>query len=186
MFPFFITIFTTELIIINSLGQNCLFSERESKDSDYTGEVLMDSKKRKMSTTAVSEPEVAEEPKKKVRRVERMLVPVLEKLGTNLMDNSTYHRFLKTMDIVLENIDYADKSEIDMDEDGNVPSELLLSKTQLNELCSEAAKLKALGAMEAMPTDKIVRLLNLLEINIRDGCKVTPLADPVCVSVLFL
>jgi cohesin loading factor subunit SCC2 len=145
---------------------------------------MVESKKRKTSVTAVVEPEDVEEPKKKVRKVERMLVPVLQKLGcgpggNNVLDNSTYHRFLKTMDIVLESIDYADKSEIEMDDDGNVPSELLLSKSQLNELCSEAAKLKGLGAMEAMPTEKIVRLLTLLEINIRDGCKVTPLADPV-------
>lgn len=159
-------------------------SGRSSKDSEYTNETPPEStKKRKMS---VPEPEPVEEPKKKVRRVERMLIPVLEKLGGNILDNSTYHRFLKTMDIVLESIDYADKIEIDMDEDGNVPSELLISKTHMNELCSEAAKLKALGAMEAMPTEKIVRLLTFLEINIRDGCKVTPLADPVNTKYLMM
>lgn len=146
-------------------------SERESKDSEFNGESGSEMKKRK-----APEPEPAVEPKNKVRRVERMLVPVLEKLGGNVLDNNTYHRFLKTMDLVLESIDYADNN---FDADDNVPPELLMSKSQLHELCSEAAKLKALGAMEAMPTEKIVRLLTLLEINIRDGCKVTPLADPV-------
>lgn len=162
-----------------NFGYLFIFVERDSRDSDYTGETMSsDTKKRKMSVASIPE-EVGDEPKKKVRRVERMLIPVLEKLGGNILDNSTYHRFLKTMDIVLESIDCADKSEIEMDDDGNVPSELLISKSHMNELCSEAAKLKALGAMEAMPTEKIVKLLTLLEINIRDGCRVTPLADPV-------
>lgn len=145
-------------------------AERESKEWEADGGGLI-SKKRKVS----EEVEIPPEAKKKVR----MLVPVLEKLGGNILDNSTYHRFLKTTDIVLESFDYLDKSEMDVDDDGNVPSELLISKTHLNELCSEAAKLKALGAMDAIPTDKVVRLLSLLERNIRDGCKVTPLADPV-------
>lgn len=107
-----------------------------------------------------------------------MLVPVLERLGPNIVDNSTYHRFLKIMDVVLDSTDYVDR-EIDLDEDENIPSELLISKSQLAELCAEAAKLKALGAMASMPTDKLVRLLSVLEKNIRDGCKVSPLADAV-------
>ena len=121
-----------------------------------------------------------EVPKKKIRRVERMLVPVLEKLsGNNIFDSSTYHRFLKLMDVVLDSIDDYDRNDLEFEEDENVPSELLIPKHQLAELCSEAAKLKALGAMEAMPVEKIVRLLTILEKNIRDGAKVTPLTDPV-------
>jgi len=170
-----------------------VIAERQRSDSDFgMGGDHLEAKKRKSSTggDVVNNAAHQEEelPKKKLKRVERCLIPVLEKLenfnvkmgGTshNTLNNSTYHRFLKTMDIVLESIDYAEtKGEIE-DEDGNVPSELNISKSRLSELCSEAAKLKALGAMEAMPTDKIVRLLSLLEINLRDGCKVTPLADP--------
>jgi cohesin loading factor subunit SCC2 len=90
------------------------------------------------------------------------------------------------MDVVLDNMEYIDKNEIELDEDGNVPSELLIPKHQLNELCSEAAKLKALGAMEAIPAEKVVRLLTILEINIRDGSKVTPLADPVSLEFILL
>jgi len=151
-----------------------LFAERES-DSEYAE--VPDAKRRKSSVQSVEEVQV-DSPKKKIRRVERMLVPVLEKLGGNILDNSTYHRFLKIMDVVLDSTDYMDR-EIDIDEDDNVPSELLISKSQLTELSSEAAKLKALGAMQAMPTDKLVKLLSCLEKNIRDGCKVSPLADAV-------
>jgi len=133
-----------------------------------------------------------EMPKAKIRRVERMLVPVLEKLNSapsirkgvgntstnNSLEGTTYHRFLKIMGVVLENNDPEIEREVDLDEDGNVPSELLIPKHQLTDLCAEAAKLKALGCMEAIPTEKIVELLKLLELNIREGCKVTPLADP--------
>jgi len=60
-----------------------------------------------------------------------------------------------------------------------VPSEALIPKYQLQDLYSEAAKLKVLGATQSIPSERLVRLLNILEKNIRDGAKVSPLADPV-------
>jgi cohesin loading factor subunit SCC2 len=57
----------------------------------------------------------------------------------------------------------------------------MIPKYQLQDLCSEAAKLKTLGAMESVPPDRLVRLLNILEKNIRDGTRVSPIADPVSV-----
>lgn len=134
--------------------------------------------KRRKNSVSAPESEATDAPKKKIKRVERMLVPVLERLGGNILDNSTYHRFLKIMDVVLDSTEYMDR-EVEIDDDENIPSELLISKSQLTELCSEAAKLKALGAMASMPTDKLVKLLSVLEKNIRDGCKVSPLADAV-------
>ena len=65
----------------------------------------------------------------------------------------------------------------------DVPPEALIPKYQLQELCGEAAKLKNLGAMDAIPADRLVRLLNILEKNIRDGVRVCPLADPVCTPI---
>jgi len=67
------------------------------------------------------------------------------------------------------------------DEDADVPAEAMIPKYQLQDLCSEAAKLKTLGAMESVPPDRLVRLLNILEKNIRDGTRVSPIADPVSV-----
>lgn len=64
------------------------------------------------------------------------------------------------------------------DED-EVPAEAMIPKYQLQDLCGEAAKLKTLGAMESIPSERITRLLSILEKNIRDGTKVSPLADPV-------
>lgn len=61
----------------------------------------------------------------------------------------------------------------------DIPEDLLLPRYQLQELCSEAAKLKNLGAMEAIPSDRLVRLLNILEKNIRAAEKMSLVGDPV-------
>lgn len=66
-----------------------------------------------------------------------------------------------------------------LDEEGDVPQEYLIPKYELAELCSETAKLKSLGAMSLVPPERLVRLLNILEKNIRDGAKVTPIVDEV-------
>lgn len=63
------------------------------------------------------------------------------------------------------------------DDDGIIQDEYLLSRIIMQELCTEAAKLKILGAMESIPTDRLVRLLGVLEINIRGGDKVSPITD---------
>ncbi|XP_076249024.1 nipped-B cohesin loading factor [Calliopsis andreniformis] len=116
--------------------------------------------------------------KPKIRKIEKKLVPVLAKLSVEeLMETNTYQRFNTTIETIFENTeDVATNAELD--DDGDVPPELLIPKYQLHDLCTEAAKLKALGAMESIPADRLVRLLNILEKNIRDGAKVSPLADP--------
>ncbi|KAA0199078.1 hypothetical protein HAZT_HAZT003387, partial [Hyalella azteca] len=53
----------------------------------------------------------------------------------------------------------------------------MISKYELQTLCTEAAKLKSAGAMSVVPTERLVRLMHILEKNIRDGTKVTPLVD---------
>lgn len=62
-------------------------------------------------------------------------------------------------------------------EDGMIQEEYLLSRSIMQELCTEAAKLKTLGATEMIPTEKFVRLLNVLELNIRGGDRVSPISD---------
>lgn len=64
------------------------------------------------------------------------------------------------------------------DDSEDVPPEALIPKYQLQDLCAEAAKLKTLGAMESIPATRLVKLLNILEKNIRDGARVSPIADP--------
>ncbi|XP_020300798.1 nipped-B-like protein A [Pseudomyrmex gracilis] len=116
--------------------------------------------------------------KPKIRKVEKKLVPVLAKLSVEeLMETNTYQRFNSTIDTIFENTEDI-TANADFEDDGDVPPEMLIPKYQLHDLCTEAAKLKSLGAMESIPTDRLVRLLNILEKNIRDGARVTPLVDP--------
>ncbi|XP_050529053.1 nipped-B-like protein isoform X2 [Daktulosphaira vitifoliae] len=115
--------------------------------------------------------------KPKIRKIERKLVPVVEKLSVEeLMETNTYQKFNKCMEKVFESTEETDNT-LDMGED-DVPPEALIPKYVLQELCSESAKLKTLGAMESIPSSKIIRLLSILEKNIRDGAKVSPIADP--------
>lgn len=116
--------------------------------------------------------------KPKIRKIEKKLVPVLAKLSVEeLMETNTYQRFNSTIETIFENTEDI-TANADLEDDGEVLPEMLIPKYQLHDLCTEAAKLKTLGAMESIPTDKLVRLLNILEKNIRDGARVSPLVDP--------
>merc|ERR1712183_491634 len=97
-------------------------------------------------------------------------------------DMGMYVRFNKTVDLIFENMEDVNMQEFEEAErnakdDGSseLPPEILIPKYQLQDLASETAKLKSLGAMESIPNDKLVKLLNILELNIRDGSKVIPL-----------
>ncbi|XP_012219437.1 nipped-B-like protein A [Linepithema humile] len=116
--------------------------------------------------------------KPKIRKIEKKLVPVLAKLSVEeLMETNTYQRFNSTIETIFENTEDI-TANADMEDDGDVAAEMLIPKYQLHDLCTEAAKLKTLGAMESIPSDRLVRLLNILEKNIRDGARVSPLVDP--------
>ncbi|XP_029998548.1 nipped-B-like protein A isoform X4 [Sphaeramia orbicularis] len=93
-----------------------------------------------------------------------------------LMDSSTFKRFLASIDNILENLEDVDFTTMAADDD-EIPQELLLGKHQLNELGSESAKIKAMGISSRIPSDKLVKLLNILEKNIQDGAKLTTLMN---------
>ncbi|KAM8759558.1 nipped-B-like protein A isoform 2-T2 [Acanthopagrus schlegelii] len=92
-----------------------------------------------------------------------------------LMDSSTFKRFLASIDNILDNLEDVDFTT--MADDDEIPQELLLGKHQLNELGSESAKIKAMGISSRIPSDKLVKLLNILEKNIQDGAKLTTLIN---------
>ncbi|KAE8292110.1 Nipped-B-like protein A [Larimichthys crocea] len=92
-----------------------------------------------------------------------------------LMDSSTFKRFLASIDNILENLEDVDFTT--MADDDEIPQELLLGKHQLNELGSESAKIKAMGISSRIPSDKLVKLLNILEKNIQDGAKLSTLMN---------
>ncbi|XP_036454156.1 nipped-B-like protein A [Colossoma macropomum] len=92
-----------------------------------------------------------------------------------MMDSSTFKRFCASIDSILENLEDVDFTAQDDDE---IPQELLLGKHQLSELGSESAKIKAMGIADRIPTDKLVKLLNILEKNILDGANLSTLMSP--------
>nr|XP_055063952.1 nipped-B-like protein B isoform X3 [Misgurnus anguillicaudatus] len=91
-----------------------------------------------------------------------------------LMDSSTFKRFSTSIDNILENLEDVDLTSLDDDE---IPQELLLGKHQLSELSSESAKIKAMGIMHKIPSDKLVKVQSILEKNIQDGAKLSTLLN---------
>ncbi|KTF94852.1 hypothetical protein cypCar_00024294 [Cyprinus carpio] len=89
-----------------------------------------------------------------------------------MMDSSTFKRFSLSIDSILENLE-----DVDFNDDDEIPQELLLGKQQLNELGSESAKIKAMGITCRIPSDKLVKLLNILEKNILDGSSLSTLMN---------
>ncbi|XP_077571066.1 nipped-B-like protein A isoform X3 [Stigmatopora nigra] len=93
-----------------------------------------------------------------------------------LMDSSTFKRFLTSIDNILDNLEDVDFTTMAADDD-EIPQELLLGKHQLNELGSESAKIKAMGITGRIPSDKLVKLLNILEKNIMDASKLSTMIN---------
>ncbi|XP_034840384.1 nipped-B protein isoform X1 [Maniola hyperantus] len=152
--------------------------DKEKEAIDKAREKNWEAVKRKHEEASKKEESEATIVRPKLRKVERRMVPVLEMLTVDeLMETNTYQRFNKLIESVFETID--DEILITDEMEGtDIPEEMLLPRYQLQELCSEAAKLKNLGAMEAIPADKLVRLLNILEKNIRAAEKMSFVGDP--------
>jgi len=60
------------------------------------------------------------------------------------------------------------------DEEVECPPESLIARHVLSELTSEAAKLKSMGVLNQVPASTLVKLLTILQWNIRDGTKLLP------------
>lgn len=154
-----------------------------AEDEDFVPDTFSQLVGRKRKTANTKEEKILEIipiAKPKLRRVEKKFVPVLEKLSVEeLMETNTYHRFNKSVETILENINetlVADLAAND-DEEAVIQEEALLSRCQLQDLCTEAAKLKGLSATEMIPIDRLVRLLSILEINVRAADKLSLIAD---------
>lgn len=109
------------------------------------------------------------EKQKKRKAYEPKLTP------EEMMDSSTFKRFIASLDSILENLEDVDFSVQDDDE---IPQELLLGKQQLSELASESAKIKAMGISCKIPSERLVKLLSILEKNIQDGANLSTLINP--------
>ncbi|XP_074021484.1 nipped-B-like protein [Numenius arquata] len=118
--------------------------------------------------------EVARKMKKKEKQKKRKAYePKLT--PEEMMDSSTFKRFTASIENILENLEDLDFTAFG--DDDEIPQELLLGKHQLSELGSESAKIKAMGIMDKLSTDKTVKVLNILEKNIQDGSKLSTLLN---------
>ncbi|XP_072030780.1 nipped-B-like protein A isoform X2 [Amphiura filiformis] len=129
----------------------------------------------KEDTEAPSKRFKADKPAKKP--VEEEEEPEFQEVDEELMDSPTFKRFNTAIETVFENSEEMDMSVEpvnDDEEEEQLDPDLLVGKSLLSELVSESAKLKSMGVMNKMPHDRLVRLLNILERNIRDGTKINP------------
>ena len=113
--------------------------------------------------------------------MERKLIPMIMKITPeDLNDSGISSRFNKTVELIFDNMEEINLQELEANSianDGNIelPPEILIPKYQLKDLADETAKLKSMGAMETVPVERLIKLLTILELNIRDGSKVIPL-----------
>ncbi|XP_060046943.1 nipped-B-like protein isoform X2 [Erinaceus europaeus] len=135
-------------------------SPSESDMEDYSPPPSLSEVARKMKKR---------EKQKKRKAYEPKLTP------EEMMDSSTFKRFTASIENILDNLEDMDFTAFG--DDDEIPQELLLGKHQLNELGSESAKIKAMGIMDKLSTDKTVKVLNILEKNIQDGSKLSTLLN---------
>ncbi|CAH2330173.1 nipped-B isoform X1, partial [Pelobates cultripes] len=118
--------------------------------------------------------DVARRMKKKERQKKRKAYePKLT--PEELMDSSTFKRFSSAVENILDNLEDMDFTAFG--DDDEIPQELLLGKHQLSELGSESAKIKAMGITNKISSEKMVKLLGILEKNIQDGSKLSTMMN---------
>uniref|UniRef100_A0A8C0AW64 Nipped-B protein n=1 Tax=Buteo japonicus TaxID=224669 RepID=A0A8C0AW64_9AVES len=139
------------------------YRNRSPDDSD------MDDYSPPPSLSEVARKMKKKEKQKKRKAYEPKLTP------EEMMDSSTFKRFTASIENILENLEDMDFTAFG--DDDEIPQELLLGKHQLSELGSESAKIKAMGIMDKLTTDKTVKVLNILEKNIQDGSKLSTLLN---------
>ncbi|XP_027523118.1 nipped-B-like protein [Corapipo altera] len=139
------------------------YRNRSPNDSD------MDDYSPLPSLSEVARKMKKKEKQKKRKAYEPKLTP------EEMMDSSTFKRFTASIENILENLEDMDFTAFG--DDDEIPQELLLGKHQLSELGSESAKIKAMGIMDKLSTDKTVKVLNILEKNIQDGAKLSTLLN---------
>uniref|UniRef100_UPI00358E56D1 nipped-B-like protein isoform X3 n=1 Tax=Myxine glutinosa TaxID=7769 RepID=UPI00358E56D1 len=118
--------------------------------------------------------EIARKRQKERERLKKKKMYEPKLTTQELMETPTFRRFNRSLVEIFENLEDMDISAA-MADDGEIPQEFLLSKHQLAELASESAKLKSMGVISRISTHRLVKLLNVLEKNIRDGASLATL-----------
>lgn len=156
---------------------------RAEQENDEEGGVVGKRRRREATPPPIEDELKPFVPKKVTRKVERKLIPMIMKIdAAELSESGTFSRFNKSVDVIFENMEDVNMQELEAASNANdgeieLPPEILIPKYQLQDLANETAKLKSMGAMESVPVDRLVKLLTVLELNIRDGSKVVPLVN---------
>lgn len=144
-------------------------------DSDEEYDDRGKRRRRHSDSDSDSQAEVSRKKKKdkRHRRVNQQSLSVEE-----LLESPTFKKFSASMEYILEASEDTNFGSLNPnDDDVECPTESLIANNLLNDLCGETAKLKSLGVMNQVPADRLVKLLTVLQWNIRDGTKVTPIAN---------
>jgi len=152
--------------------------KRRHSDSDDDDSSWLKKRKMEEDNNVPSPPDMANfVPKKVTKKIERKLLPMQRKMDAEeLMESNNFKRFSRTIEAIFDAVEEVNMAELgEMEDDTQIPSELLVPKYQAGELASEAAKLKSLQAMEQVPVDRLVKLLGILSWNIKDGSNVIPI-----------
>lgn len=116
--------------------------------------------------------------KKLEKRRRRRIDEDQEYWNSDMMaENESYTKFSTLVDSVLDQVDDMDvwmasngksNEDEDGDDDDDVNQELLIERTTVDELRKEAQKLKSWRKLNKMPVDRLVKLIYMLERNMRD------------------
>ncbi|XP_060588229.1 nipped-B-like protein B isoform X3 [Ruditapes philippinarum] len=111
--------------------------------------------------------------KKKEKRQRRMNQTDLS--IEELLDSPTFKKFSTALEYIFDSAEDINFGSLDPnDEEVECPPESLISRSVLSELTSETAKLKSMGVLNQIPANTLVKLLTILQWNIRDGTKLLP------------
>uniref|UniRef100_A0A2M4B869 Nipped-B protein n=1 Tax=Anopheles marajoara TaxID=58244 RepID=A0A2M4B869_9DIPT len=92
--------------------------------------------------------------KPKVRRIERQAAPVVKRLPIEqLMATNTYQRFMSVMGNIFDHLDETETPTVEDEQYECIPTGLL------NTISTEAAKLKARHGIDAIPENRLSRLI---------------------------
>uniref|UniRef100_A0A1I7Z9A1 Nipped-B protein n=1 Tax=Steinernema glaseri TaxID=37863 RepID=A0A1I7Z9A1_9BILA len=142
---------------------------RKRAHEDSPGERLFE---RESTPTEVLEQRNAEWRERQRRKAEKMRQRQLDSnsdaWNTDLMaQKDSLHRFDSIIEAIFDNIEDVETS-IELDEDAEIPQELLLDRSTLEMLRLEAQKLKSWKSIHKMQPDRLVKLLTILERNMRE------------------
>lgn len=118
-------------------------------------------------------PSVDVKKKKKDKKRQR---PQQELSIEELLDSPTFKKFSSCTETILDSAEDVNFGSLDPnDEETEIPEETLVPKSTLSELCGEAAKLKTMGVLNQVPAATLIKLLTILQWNVRDGSRITPI-----------